>query len=80
MKSGYVSIIGQPNTGKSSLLNLILDERLSIVTPKAQTTRHKVVGIHNTKDVQIIFLESHIIKNIIPIRCMAGIIIFISKE
>ncbi len=58
MKSGYVSIIGRPNSGKSTLLNKILGEELSIVTPKAQTTRHKVVGIHNLPGAQIVFLDT----------------------
>lgn len=58
MKSGYVSIVGRPNSGKSTLLNRILGEELSIVTPKAQTTRHKIIGIHNMDGAQIIFLDT----------------------
>ena len=58
MKSGYISIIGKPNSGKSTLLNRILGEQLSIVTHKAQTTRHKVVGIHNIPGAQMVFLDT----------------------
>lgn len=58
MKSGYIAIVGRPNSGKSTLLNKILGERLSIVTHKAQTTRHRIVGIHNTKGAQMIFLDT----------------------
>lgn len=58
MRSGYISIIGKPNSGKSTLLNKILGEQLSIVTHKAQTTRQKVLGIHNAPGVQMIFLDT----------------------
>jgi GTP-binding protein Era len=57
-KSGYVAIIGQPNVGKSTLLNAILGERLAIVTHKPQTTRHRITGIYNNKDCQIVFLDT----------------------
>ena len=57
-KSGYVAIIGKPNVGKSTLINAILGERLSIVTHKAQTTRHKITGILNSDDAQIVFLDT----------------------
>lgn len=57
-KSGYVALIGQPNVGKSTLLNAILGERLAIVTPKPQTTRHRITGILNEDDYQIIFLDT----------------------
>ncbi len=57
-KSGYVAIIGKPNIGKSTLLNQILGTKLSIVTHKAQTTRHQVIGIHSEENAQVIFLDT----------------------
>ena len=57
-KSGFVSIVGKPNVGKSTLMNQILGERLSIVTPKAQTTRHRIKGILNAEDYQVVFSDT----------------------
>jgi len=57
-KSGFVSIIGKPNVGKSTLLNALLGQKLSIITPKAQTTRHRIKGILNTPDYQIVFSDT----------------------
>ena len=57
-KSGYVSIIGEPNVGKSTLLNSILGEKLAIVTPKPQTTRNQIRGILSGKSYQIVFLDT----------------------
>lgn len=57
-KSGFVSIIGRPNVGKSTLLNQILKHKLAIVTPKAQTTRNKIQGIYTTDSEQIIFVDT----------------------
>ena len=57
-KAGFVPIIGKPNVGKSTLLNAMLGEKLSIVTPKAQTTRHRIKGIFNDTDSQIIFSDT----------------------
>ncbi len=57
-KSGYAAIIGKPNAGKSTLMNRILGSKISITTPKAQTTRHQVVGIYSDEDTQIIFLDT----------------------
>ena len=54
-KSGYVSIIGEPNVGKSTLLNAMMGEKLAIVTPKPQTTRNRITGILTTDSHQIIF-------------------------
>lgn len=58
MKSGYVSIVGEPNVGKSTLLNMLLGEKLAIVTPKPQTTRNRITGILTTDEYQIIFLDT----------------------
>lgn len=58
MKSGFVSIIGRPNTGKSTLLNQIVKEKVAITSPKAQTTRNLVDGIYNEEDTQIIFVDT----------------------
>ncbi len=57
-KSGYVALVGRPNAGKSTLLNVLLEEVLSIVTHKPQTTRHRITGIVNHDDAQIIFLDT----------------------
>ena len=57
-RAGFVCIIGHPNAGKSTLLNEILGEKLSIVTPKAQTTRHRILGILNGDDFQIVFSDT----------------------
>lgn len=58
MKSGFVSIIGRPNVGKSTLLNKILDKKVSIVSEKAQTTRNNIKGIYHRDDVQIVFVDT----------------------
>lgn len=57
-KAGYVNILGKPNAGKSSLMNAMIGEKLSIITAKAQTTRHRILGIVNTEDVQLIFSDT----------------------
>lgn len=57
-KSGFVNIVGNPNVGKSTLMNDLVGERLSIITSKAQTTRHRIMGIVNTPDYQIVFSDT----------------------
>ncbi len=57
-KSGFVNIIGNPNVGKSTLMNCFLGEKLSIVTPKAQTTRHRIIGILNDENYQVVFSDT----------------------
>lgn len=58
MKAGFVSIFGRPNAGKSTLLNALMGEKLAIVSPKVQTTRHRIKGIITEKDYQIIFSDT----------------------
>ncbi len=58
MKSGFVSIIGRPNVGKSTLLNTIINAKIAITSDKAQTTRNIIQGIYNEKDTQIVFMDT----------------------
>ena len=57
-KAGFVNIVGNPNVGKSTLMNLLVGERISIATFKAQTTRHRIIGILNTDEMQIVFSDT----------------------
>ena len=57
-RAGFVNIIGNPNVGKSTLMNALVGEKLSIVTAKAQTTRHRIMGIVNTDDYQIVYSDT----------------------
>lgn len=57
-KSGFVNIVGNPNVGKSTLMNRLVGERISIITSKAQTTRHRIMGIVNTEDMQIVYSDT----------------------
>ena len=58
MKVGFVSIFGKPNAGKSTLLNALMGEKLAIVSPKVQTTRHRIKGILTEKEYQVIFSDT----------------------
>lgn len=57
-KSGFVNIVGSPNVGKSTLMNQLVGEKLSIITSKAQTTRHRILGIVNNEDSQVVFSDT----------------------
>ena len=57
-RAGFVNIVGNPNVGKSTLMNALVGERISIITNKAQTTRHRIMGIVNTPDMQIVFSDT----------------------
>jgi GTP-binding protein Era len=57
-QAGFVSIIGKPNAGKSTLMNALVGEKMSIITPKAQTTRHRILGIVNDENYQIVFSDT----------------------
>ena len=57
-KSGFISIIGRPNVGKSTLMNALVGERMSIITSKPQTTRHRILGIVSDDDYQLVFSDT----------------------
>ena len=57
-RSGFVNIIGNPNVGKSTLMNALVGEKLSIITSKAQTTRHRIMGIVSGEDYQIVYSDT----------------------
>ena len=57
-KAGFVNIVGLPNVGKSTLMNALTGEKLSIISPKAQTTRNRILGIVNNEDYQVVFSDT----------------------
>lgn len=57
-KCGFVAIIGRPNAGKSTLVNALVGEKVSIVSPKQQTTRNNILGILSEKDYQLVFIDT----------------------
>ncbi|XOD67718.1 MAG: GTPase Era [Flavobacteriales bacterium Tduv] len=68
-KTGFVNIIGNPNVGKSTLMNCLIGTRLSIITPKAQTTRHRILGIVNGENFQVVFSDTPgIIEAVYPLQ------------
>ena len=74
-RSGYLGLIGQPNAGKSSLLNFLISEKVSIVTNKPQTTRRRVIGLHSTNEGQIVFIDAPGI-----VKSTSGLNSFLQKE
>ena len=58
IKCGIVALVGKPNAGKSSLVNAIIEEKVSIVSPKPQTTRNNILGIYNSSSSQIVFVDT----------------------
>lgn len=78
-KSGFVNIVGNPNVGKSTLMNRLVGERISIITSKAQTTRHRIIGIVNTADMQIVYSDTPGVR-IRIISCRNLCLIFLSRH
>ena len=58
MRSGFVTLVGRPNVGKSTLVNAMCGEKVSIVSDKPQTTRHRVMGVRTTDDCQVVFVDT----------------------
>ena len=57
-KSGFVAVVGKPNVGKSTLINNLIGKKVSIVSPKPQTTRNKILGVWNTEKAQVVFVDT----------------------
>ena len=57
-KSGFVAVVGKPNVGKSTLINTLIGKKVSIVSPKPQTTRNKIFGVWNDEDFQVVFVDT----------------------
>ena len=74
-KSGFLGLIGQPNAGKSSLLNFLVKEKVSIVTNKPQTTRRRIIGLHTTEHGQIVFVDAPGM-----VKSTSGLNSFLEKE
>ena len=64
MKSGFVSLVGKPNVGKSTLLNSIIGKKIAIISDKPQTTRNLIQGIYNEEDTQIVFVDTPVFINL----------------
>ena len=74
-RAGFVNIIGNPNVGKSTLMNALVGERLSIITSKAQTTRHRIMGIVNGDDYQIVYSDTPGVDRLAKVTCPVLIVI-----
>lgn len=75
IKAGFIGLVGQPNAGKSSLMNFLIEERVSIVTPKPQTTRRRILGIYNDISSQIVFIDAPGL-----VKASKGLNAFLEKE
>lgn len=74
-RAGFLGIIGQPNAGKSSLMNYLIREKVSIVTSKPQTTRRRILGLHSESKGQIVFIDAPGV-----VKSTSGLNLFLQKE